>query len=110
MRKWLLLNDPEDASSGAKGYMKVSMFILGTGDEPPVSPYILYLLHVFTKKGGPRVKQVGISSCEMQYNFQSIPQPSSSSYFLEALSFLHSRNIILAHLDSSLVSRSRFFI
>ncbi|CAK7301885.1 MYOF [Vulpes lagopus] len=35
MRKWLLLNDPEDASSGAKGYMKVSMFILGTGDEPP---------------------------------------------------------------------------
>ncbi|XP_016019671.2 myoferlin isoform X1 [Rousettus aegyptiacus] len=35
MRKWLLLNDPEDASSGAKGYMKVSMFVLGTGDEPP---------------------------------------------------------------------------
>lgn len=39
MRKWLLLNDPEDASSGAKGYMKVSMFVLGTGDEPPVSPH-----------------------------------------------------------------------
>ncbi|XP_032101406.1 myoferlin isoform X7 [Sapajus apella] len=35
MRKWLLLNDPEDASSGSKGYMKVSMFVLGTGDEPP---------------------------------------------------------------------------
>jgi len=35
MRKWLLLNAPEDASLGAKGYMKVSMFILGTGDEPP---------------------------------------------------------------------------
>nr|XP_006211094.1 myoferlin isoform X3 [Vicugna pacos] len=35
MRKWLLLNDPEDDSSGAKGYMKVSMFVLGTGDEPP---------------------------------------------------------------------------
>ncbi|XP_059025413.1 myoferlin isoform X1 [Mustela lutreola] len=35
MRKWLLLNDPEDSSSGAKGYMKVSMFVLGTGDEPP---------------------------------------------------------------------------
>ncbi|XP_023571966.1 myoferlin isoform X4 [Octodon degus] len=35
MRKWLLLNDPEDASSGAKGYIKVSMFVLGTGDEPP---------------------------------------------------------------------------
>lgn len=41
MRKWLLLNDPEDASSGAKGYMKVSMFVLGTGDEPPVSPHPL---------------------------------------------------------------------
>lgn len=37
MRKWLLLSDPEDTSSGAKGYMKVSMFVLGTGDEPPVS-------------------------------------------------------------------------
>ncbi|KAJ6668914.1 hypothetical protein lerEdw1_007723 [Lerista edwardsae] len=36
MRKWLLLNDPEDANSGAKGYLKVSMFVLGTGDEPPV--------------------------------------------------------------------------
>ncbi|XP_028585610.2 myoferlin isoform X2 [Podarcis muralis] len=36
MRKWLLLNDPEDSNSGAKGYLKVSMFVLGTGDEPPV--------------------------------------------------------------------------
>ncbi|KAL8187136.1 UNVERIFIED_CONTAM: hypothetical protein K2H54_034151, partial [Gekko kuhli] len=35
MRKWLLLNDPEDTNSGAKGYLKVSMFVLGTGDEPP---------------------------------------------------------------------------
>ncbi|NWV29529.1 MYOF protein, partial [Origma solitaria] len=35
-RKWLLLSDPEDTNSGAKGYMKVSMFVLGTGDEPPV--------------------------------------------------------------------------
>uniref|UniRef100_A0A8C2U8A5 Myoferlin n=1 Tax=Coturnix japonica TaxID=93934 RepID=A0A8C2U8A5_COTJA len=33
MRKWLLLSDPEDTSSGAKGYVKVSMFVLGTGDE-----------------------------------------------------------------------------
>lgn len=37
MRKWLLLSDPEDTNSGTKGYMKVSMFVLGTGDEPPVS-------------------------------------------------------------------------
>ncbi|NWW27549.1 MYOF protein, partial [Falcunculus frontatus] len=36
MRKWLLLSDPEDTNSGAKGYLKVSMFVLGTGDEPPV--------------------------------------------------------------------------
>ncbi|GAA6086331.1 myoferlin isoform X1 [Tachysurus ichikawai] len=36
MRKWLLLNDPDDSSSGAKGYVKVSMFIVGTGDDPPV--------------------------------------------------------------------------
>ncbi|KAM4034388.1 LOW QUALITY PROTEIN: myoferlin [Anomaloglossus baeobatrachus] len=35
MRKWVLLHDPEDTSSGAKGYLKVSMFIIGTGDEPP---------------------------------------------------------------------------
>ncbi|XP_063818137.1 myoferlin isoform X2 [Pseudophryne corroboree] len=36
MRKWVLLNDPEDLSSGAKGYLKVSMFVIGTGDDPPV--------------------------------------------------------------------------
>ncbi|XP_053306934.1 myoferlin isoform X2 [Spea bombifrons] len=36
MRKWVLLHDPEDSNSGAKGYLKVSMFVVGTGDEPPV--------------------------------------------------------------------------
>ncbi|XP_026206806.1 myoferlin-like isoform X3 [Anabas testudineus] len=36
MRKWLLLNDPDDSSSGAKGYLKVSLFVVGTGDEPPM--------------------------------------------------------------------------
>uniref|UniRef100_A0A8C1RLU0 Myoferlin like n=1 Tax=Cyprinus carpio TaxID=7962 RepID=A0A8C1RLU0_CYPCA len=36
MRKWLLLSDPDDSASGARGYLKVSMFIVGTGDEPPV--------------------------------------------------------------------------
>uniref|UniRef100_A0A3Q4AGS0 C2 domain-containing protein n=1 Tax=Mola mola TaxID=94237 RepID=A0A3Q4AGS0_MOLML len=35
MRKWLLLNDPDDSSSEAKGYLKVSLFVVGTGDEPP---------------------------------------------------------------------------
>ncbi|KAI4889280.1 hypothetical protein NFI96_010829, partial [Prochilodus magdalenae] len=36
MRKWLLLSDPDDSSSGAKGYLKASLFIVGTGDDPPV--------------------------------------------------------------------------
>ncbi|XP_058507903.1 myoferlin [Solea solea] len=35
MRKWLLLSDPDDSSSGARGYLKVSLIIVGTGDEPP---------------------------------------------------------------------------
>uniref|UniRef100_A0A3Q2Z126 Myoferlin n=1 Tax=Hippocampus comes TaxID=109280 RepID=A0A3Q2Z126_HIPCM len=37
MRKWLLLNDPDDSSSGAKGYLKVSLFVVGIGDEQPQS-------------------------------------------------------------------------
>ncbi|XP_067344047.1 myoferlin-like isoform X2 [Channa argus] len=36
MRKWVLLNDPDDSSSGAKGYLKVSLFVVGAGDEPPM--------------------------------------------------------------------------
>uniref|UniRef100_A0A3P8PUD8 C2 domain-containing protein n=1 Tax=Astatotilapia calliptera TaxID=8154 RepID=A0A3P8PUD8_ASTCA len=36
MRKWILLNDLDDSSSGAKGYLKVSLFVVGTGDDPPV--------------------------------------------------------------------------
>ncbi|XP_035389086.1 myoferlin isoform X2 [Electrophorus electricus] len=36
MKKWLLLNDPDDSSSGAKGYLKVSLLVVGTGDDPPV--------------------------------------------------------------------------
>ncbi|XP_072883563.1 myoferlin-like isoform X1 [Hemitrygon akajei] len=36
LRKWILLHDPEDTSTGSKGYMKVSLFVLATGDEPPV--------------------------------------------------------------------------
>ncbi|XP_060103205.1 dysferlin [Heteronotia binoei] len=33
LRKWLLLSDPEDFSAGAKGYLKVSLYVLGPGDE-----------------------------------------------------------------------------
>ncbi|KAJ6658561.1 hypothetical protein lerEdw1_019949 [Lerista edwardsae] len=36
LRKWLLLSDPEDFSAGAKGYLKVSLCVLGAGDEAPV--------------------------------------------------------------------------
>ncbi|XP_008284661.1 myoferlin isoform X2 [Stegastes partitus] len=35
MRKWLLLSDPDDVSLGPKGYLKVSIIVVGTGDEPP---------------------------------------------------------------------------
>ncbi|KAM4591429.1 myoferlin [Odontesthes bonariensis] len=35
MRKWLLLSDPDDTNLGAKGYLKVSIITMGTGDEPP---------------------------------------------------------------------------
>ncbi|XP_069048827.1 dysferlin isoform X4 [Lepisosteus oculatus] len=36
LRKWLLLSDPDDISAGAKGYLKVSLFVLGVGDEAPL--------------------------------------------------------------------------
>nr|XP_056711165.1 dysferlin [Euleptes europaea] len=36
LRKWLLLSDPEDFSAGAKGYLKVSLSVLGPGDEAPM--------------------------------------------------------------------------
>ncbi|CAF4514045.1 unnamed protein product [Rotaria socialis] len=34
-RKWLLLSDEDDRMAGAKGYLKVSVNILGPGDEAP---------------------------------------------------------------------------
>uniref|UniRef100_A0A3Q2GR86 Dysferlin, limb girdle muscular dystrophy 2B (autosomal recessive) n=1 Tax=Cyprinodon variegatus TaxID=28743 RepID=A0A3Q2GR86_CYPVA len=35
LRKWLLLCDPDDLSAGVRGYLKVSVFVLASGDEPP---------------------------------------------------------------------------
>ncbi len=35
--KWLLLSDSDDSSSGAKGYLKVTINVLGPGDEVPVN-------------------------------------------------------------------------
>ncbi|XP_030841562.1 myoferlin isoform X6 [Strongylocentrotus purpuratus] len=34
--KWLLLSNADDANAGAKGYLLVSMGVLGSGDEAPV--------------------------------------------------------------------------
>ncbi|XP_065924822.1 myoferlin isoform X7 [Magallana gigas] len=35
LHKWLLLSDPEDTMSGAKGYLKVCVCVIGPGDEAP---------------------------------------------------------------------------
>uniref|UniRef100_A0A673CJ86 Myoferlin-like n=1 Tax=Sphaeramia orbicularis TaxID=375764 RepID=A0A673CJ86_9TELE len=35
MRKWLLLSDPDDSNSGSRGYLKVTLMVMTTGDEPP---------------------------------------------------------------------------
>ena len=37
LNKWLLLSDPDDTMSGAKGYLKICAALLGPGDEAPVS-------------------------------------------------------------------------
>ena len=44
-RKWLLLSDENDRMAGAKGYLKVSVNILGPGDEAPVSDTEMYSSH-----------------------------------------------------------------
>ncbi|XP_067835553.1 dysferlin isoform X2 [Heptranchias perlo] len=36
LRKWLLLSDPDDLAAGAKGYLKVNLVVLATGDEAPM--------------------------------------------------------------------------
>uniref|UniRef100_H2ZAE4 C2 domain-containing protein n=1 Tax=Ciona savignyi TaxID=51511 RepID=H2ZAE4_CIOSA len=35
VRKWLLLTDPDDASNSPKGYLKITVCVLGAGDQPP---------------------------------------------------------------------------
>ncbi|ESN98173.1 hypothetical protein HELRODRAFT_177418 [Helobdella robusta] len=35
VNKWLLLSDPEQVSDGHKGYLKISVALLGPGDDPP---------------------------------------------------------------------------
>lgn len=35
-RKWVILTDTTDSTEGAKGYLRVSINVLGPGDRPPV--------------------------------------------------------------------------
>ncbi|XP_059157039.1 myoferlin-like isoform X3 [Physella acuta] len=35
VNKWVLLSDPEDATAGAKGYLKISACVMGPGDVSP---------------------------------------------------------------------------
>nr|XP_026691585.1 myoferlin isoform X3 [Ciona intestinalis] len=35
VRKWLLLTDPDDPSNSPKGYLKITVCVLGAGDQPP---------------------------------------------------------------------------
>ncbi|XP_031752043.1 myoferlin [Xenopus tropicalis] len=36
IRKWIALYDPKDSSLSPRGYLKVSLFILGKGDQQPI--------------------------------------------------------------------------
>jgi len=35
-RKWVVLSDTSDATEGVKGYLRVTINVLGPGDRPPV--------------------------------------------------------------------------
>ena len=41
--KWLLLSDSDDSSAGPKGYLKVTVNVLGPGDEVPVYIKIIFI-------------------------------------------------------------------
>ena len=47
-RKWLLLIDNNNDALGVKGYLKVSIAVLGPGDEPP--PEVRITSHLFSYK------------------------------------------------------------
>lgn len=44
INKWILLADAKDLMCGAKGYLKVSVNVLGPGDEVPVSKNQYYFI------------------------------------------------------------------
>ncbi|XP_062502177.1 myoferlin-like isoform X2 [Corticium candelabrum] len=41
VHKWLLLTDPNDAQAGPRGYLKMSVMVLGPGDEPVKLPKVV---------------------------------------------------------------------
>ena len=43
IHKWLLLTDPYDGAGGCKGYLKISINVMGPGDEPKVCMYVVYM-------------------------------------------------------------------
>ena len=48
MRKWILLTEPDDPTSTPKGYLKITICVLGAGDQPPVSClFDVYICFIF---------------------------------------------------------------
>ena len=64
INKWLLLSDPEDSMSGAKGYLKICATVLGPGDEAPVSVSSLSGHPVKTK---PSLSMVPVCKCDNSF-------------------------------------------
>ena len=48
IHKWLLLTDPYDAAGGSKGYLKISVNVIGPGDEPKVHDQIISIFSIFS--------------------------------------------------------------
>lgn len=69
LNKWLLLSDPEE-QAGVRGYLKVSIAILGPGDEAMVSTHancqLLMITSHLSSRGGSVRRSV--SSCHILVN------------------------------------------
>lgn len=65
INKWLLLGDAEDCMSGAKGYLKVSINVLGPGDEAPVNIFINLVKFLISLKNFISTRQILIRRSKM---------------------------------------------
>ena len=74
--KWLLLTDPENLFAGLKGYLKVSINVIGPGDEMPVFILIIYLLKFES------------FSLNLLYNIQTFTDSSSLNDDFETYDFI----------------------